>query len=356
MENSTTNFSMTIGIDLGDKHSQVCVLDAGGQIRDEIRVRTTKPGLARALAAWPGSRVVMETGTHSGWVARGLQGAGFEVIVAHARQVHLITHSDRKNDRFDAEQLARLGRVDPKLLRPVEVRSEELARDMTVLRTRDVMVRTRTSLINEARGLAKSLGHRLPSCSANAFATRVRKGLEKEAWFVGLTELLDLIEAVTLRIRALEQHVDELCRTRYPQTVALRQVAGVGPITALAFALTVGDAHRFTSSRTVGAYFGLRPVQRDSGQRRPELGISKGGDRFVRWLLVQAAHYILGPFGPDSDLRRFGMRLAARGAKAAKKKAVVAVARKLAVLLHRLWLSGEVYEPLGYRSEQMQAA
>jgi transposase len=347
---------MTIGIDLGDKHSQVCVLDAAGIVHRQIQVRTTTIGFGRALAPWPGARVVIETGTHSGWVARGLEGAGYEVIVAHARQVKLITHSDRKNDQFDAEQLARLGRVDPKLLRPVKVRCEQVARDMTVLRTRDSLVRTRTLLVNEARGLAKSLGLRLPSCSTDSFVTRVRKDLTEEASFAGLAELLEVIESTTLNIRALEGQVEELCRDRYPQTAALRQVTGVGPITALAFALTVGDAERFSSSRTVGAYFGLRPVQRDSGQRRPELGISKGGDRFVRWLLVQAAHYILGPFGPDSDLRRFGLRLAARGAKAAKKKAVVAVARKLAVLLHRLWISGEEYQALGYRDEQSQAA
>jgi transposase len=347
MSHSTT----TIGIDIGDKYCQVCVLDGAGATRKEMRVGTTRRAIERALATWPAARVVMETGTHSGWIARLLKGAGYDVIVAHARQVQLITQSDRKNDRFDAEQLARLGRVDPKLLRPVEPRCEQRARDMTVLRSRDALVRMRTLAINDARGLAKSLGNRLPACSSGSFPNRVRRELTDPAVFAGLPEMLDVIERLSASIRALEQQIERMCRDQYPETALLRQVAGIGSVTALAFALTIGDPQRFPKSRTVGSYLGLCPRQRDSGQRRSQLSITKGGDRQLRRLMVQAAHYILGPFGPDTELRRVGLRLAARGGKAAKKRAVVAVARKLAVLLHRLWVTGEQYQPLGYDAE-----
>lgn len=350
----TTNF-ITIGIDLGDKYSHVCVLDAGGVVIHESRCRTTLPTMSKVLGAWPGARLILETGTQSSWLARALTAAGFDVIVAHARQVRLITQSDRKNDRFDAEQLARLGRADPKLLHPVEIRSEQRAKDLTVLRTRDAIVRTRTMLINEARGVAKSLGVRLPVCHTGAFARRVRKELPADAVFAGLDQLLALIEAATQQVRVLDEQVETLSREKYPETVLMRQVAGVGSITGLAFALTVGDPHRFSSSRMLGAYFGLRPAQRDSGQKKSQLAISKSGDRFMRCLLVQASQYILGPFGPDTELRRFGLRLAERGGRAAKKKAVIAVARKLAVLMHRLWVSGEAYQPLAYGKEPMAA-
>jgi transposase len=345
-----TNSTTTIGIDIADKYSQVCVLDAVGSVRHELRVRTTQPAIEQCLAQWPAARVIVETGTHSGWIARGLKAAGYEVIVANARQVKLITQSTRKNDRMDAEQLARLGRVDPKLLRPIDLRSEQRARDMSLLRTRDTLVRMRTSAINELRGVAKSLGTRLPVCSTSVFAKRVRRDIPEQAVFAGLDEMLDVIERLCAGIDALEKQIDRMC-VQYPETALMRQVIGVGPVTALTFALTIGDPKRFSSSRAVGSYLGLCPAQRDSGERRSQLRITKAGDRQLRRLLVQAAHYILGPFGPDTELRRVGMRLAARGGKAAKKRAVVAVARKLAVLLHRLWVTGEHYEPLGYNKE-----
>jgi len=133
---------------------------------------------------------------------------------------------------------------------------------------------------------------------------------------------------------------------RYPRTRLLRQVPGVGPVTALAFVLALADPSRFRSSRSVGAYLGLRPRRSDSGESMPELRITKAGNGAVRRLLVQCAQYILGPFGPESDLRGWGLKLAGRGGKRAKRVAVVAVARKLSVLLHRLWVSGENYDPL----------
>jgi transposase len=164
--------------------------------------------------------------------------------------------------------------------------------------------------------------------------------------------LLTTIESLTQTIREMDREVERVCRERYPETALLRQISGVGPITALCFVLTIEDPSRFAKSRSVGAYLGLRPKQRDSGEQQPQLRITKAGDRLLRRLLVSAAHYILGPFGPDTDLRRAGLRMAERGGKAAKKRAVVAVARRLAVLLHRLWVTGEEYEPLRDRSAQ----
>lgn len=338
----------TVGIDLGDRASELCVLDPEGRVVERLRVMTRSGAFAEALHEYAGARVIVEVGTHSPWVSRELQ-ERYELILANPRRVQLIAKSYSKNDVFDAEALARLGRVDPNLLSPVEHRGEGAQRDLALIRSRDSLVRARTLLINTARGLAKSLGERLPSCSAESFAKRMVDRVNEN----GYPDLLALVESVgelTRQIRALSAQIEEACAQRYPEAQRLQAVGGVGPITSLCFVLVLDDATRFERSRSVGSYLGLRPRQRDSGSRRPQLRITKEGDALLRRLLVSAAQYVLGPFGPPSDLRSFGERLCARGGKAAKKRAAVAVARKLAVLLHRLWVSNSPYVASGYRA------
>ncbi len=351
----TSEETQTIGLDLGDRYSQGCVLDGAGDVVESFRVRTTPAGLSKRLAGFEPSRVVLEVGTHSPWVSRLVAHCGHEGIVANPRRVRLIAESDSKNDRSDAELLARLGRIDPALLSPIVHRGEQAQRDLVGIRARDGLVRARAQLVNQVRGFAKSLGTRLPGSSTGAFAQRVREAVGEE-FFPGLRALLEMIDTLTASIRALNREIETVCQERYPETNLLRQVKGVGPLTALSFVLTLEDPNRFAKSRSVGAYLGLRPRQRDSGDQRPQLRITKAGDPLVRRFLVGAAQYILGPFGPDTELRRFGLRLAERGGKATKRRAVVAVARRLAVLLHRLWVTGEEYEPLGYGAQAPQAA
>jgi transposase len=351
----TAGSGLTIGLDLGDKYSEACVVDGSGEVLETFRVRTTQAALDRALSRFESAHVVLEVGTNSPWVSRLVGRHGHEVLVANPRRVRLIAENDSKSDRFDAELLARLGRLDPSLLSPIVHRGEPAQRDLVLIRSRDGLVRARSQLINQVRGFAKSLGTRLPGSSTEAFPRRVR-GVVPHDFFPGLGTLLAMIEQLTAEVRTMDREVERLCRERYPETQILRQVKGVGPITALCFVLTLEDPHRFRKSRSVGAYLGLRPRQRDSGDQRPQLRITKAGDALLRRLLVTAAHYILGPLGPDTELRRFGLRLAERGGKAAKKRAVVAVARRLAVLLHRLWVTGEVYQPLGYDASLSKAA
>ncbi len=259
--------------------------------------------------------------------------------------MRLIYGSKDKNDQLDAERLARLARVDPKLLHPIQHRGGTTQADRALLRSRNELVECRTKLVNHARGIVKSIGGRLPTCSTSSFHKRVRQDLPDELK-PALTPVLDTIAALTKKIQCLETRIERLASKRYPETGLLRQISGVGPLTSLSFVLTLEDPARFKSSRAVGPYLGLRPRQSQSGKQDPELRITKAGDTDLRRLLVGSAHYILGPFGPDTDLRRWGLALAARGKKSAKKRAVVAVARKLAVLLHRLWVTAEVYEPL----------
>ena len=342
------NFSeekLTIGLDLGDRSSWYCVLDEAGEILLEQRLATTPKAMNEVFRGMPRCRIALETGMHSPWVSRVLMELGHEVIVAHARKVRLIGESRKKDDRLDAQTLARLARIDPQLLCPVKHRSAKAQADLTVIRARAGLVRARTALVNTARGLAKSYGERLRGCNVRNMNPAKAAGLSPELQ-TALEPLLAGIESLSECIREYNERIEELAQESYPQVALLKQVKGVGTLIALTFLLTLEDPHRFRKSRDVGCYLGLQPGRRNSGQSEPQMHISKEGDPYLRTLLVQGAHHILGPFGVDSDLRRWGLKLAERGGRNGKKRAVIATARKLAVLLHRLWISGEAYEPL----------
>jgi transposase len=342
---------LTVGVDLGDQWSNYCILGLQGETLSEGQLPTREADVAEFFQALPPARVVMEVGTHSPWMQEIIAGEGHEVLVANPRLMEGSKRRKRKNDRIDAQKLARLGRVDPQTLHPIRHRSREVREDLVVLRAREALVAARTELINATRGLVKSMGTRLPKCSSPSFGQKVKDALPEKVR-EALLPLVELADALSDCIKSYDQKIEELGSEKYGQTKLLRQVKGVGPITALAYVLTLENPEHFAKSRDVGPYLGLVPKQEDSGESQPQLGISKTGDTMVRKLLVGSAQYILGPFGPDTDLRRYGLRLCERGGKNAKKRAAVAVARKLAVLLHRLWVSGEVYEPLGYASSR----
>ena len=336
---------LTIGMDLGDRFTYYCILDEAGEVIHEQKLPTTKRAIKHEFGSLPRSRVALETGLHSPWVSRLLTELGHEVIVAHARNVRLIGESSRKDDRLDARMLARLARLDPRLLSPVQHRSAEAQVHLTVIRARAALVGARTALVNAARGLAKSYGERLRKCGTQQVSKDLAAGLSAELR-VALEPLLAEVASLNQRIAEYDRRIEQIAKEVHPEVALLKQIKGVGTLIALTYVLTVEDPHRFRRSRDVGCYLGLRPGRRNSGSSQPQLHISKEGDRYLRTLMVQGAHYILGPFGQDCDLRRWGLRLCERGGSNAKKRAIVAVARKLSVLLHRLWVSGEVYEPL----------
>jgi transposase len=350
-----TKGSDTIGMDLGDKTSRVCVLDNSGDVVKETSVATTKKALAQMFGPIKRCRIAIEVGTHSPWVSRELKKYGHEVIVANARQVKLISQSSRKNDKLDAQMLARLARMDPALLRPIRHRSEEAQKDLMTIRIRAALVEARTGLVNAARGLTKATGERLASCDADQMNVEKLEGLPADLRD-SLKPLLEEVESLTEKIKECDRKIEQIARDRYPETKLLRQVSGVGPLIALTFILTIEDKGRFEKSRDVGCYVGLRPKQSESGERQPELRITKEGDVYLRKLLVQGAHCIMAKPAPDTDLKRWGTKLAGRGGKNAKKRALVAVARKLAILLHHLWATGEVYEPLRNNPTMAKAA
>src|ERR1700686_4208073 len=346
---------LTIGLDLGDRSSWYCVLDEAGEVLLEQKLGTTPKAMQEVFGAMPRCRIALETGMHSPWVSRLLSELGHEVIVAHARNVRLIGESRKKDDRLDARTLARLARIDPQLLSPVKHRSAKAQADLTVIRARAGLVRSRTALINTARGLSKSYGERLRGCNPRNMNPEKAESLSPELQ-AALEPLLAATESLSERIVEYNERIENLAQQSYPQVALLKQIKGVGTLIALTFLLTLEDPHRFGKSRDVACYLGLQPGRRTSGRSEPQLHISKEGDPYLRTLLVQGAHHILGPFGADSDLRRWGLKLAERGGKSGKKRAIVATARKLAVLLHHLWVSGEVYEPLHNSSRTIVAA
>jgi transposase len=358
MDGSKDQQLITAGLDLGDKYSYLCLIDQqSGEIMEEGRLLTSPETFKRRFSSQrPPMRIAIEAGTHSPWASRVLEECGHEVLVANARKLRLIYANKRKTDEIDAENLARLARLDPKLLYPLKHRGEESQAHMAVIRSREALVSCRTQLVNHVRGAVKSFGARLPKCPAVSFHNKVLEHIPDALW-EALGPILEQIGSLTRRIREYDRRLETISKETYPETELLRQVEGVGTLTALTFALTLENPYRFEKSRSVGAYLGLVPASDRSGNRDPQKCISKECDEMLRKLLVSGAHYILGPFGSDSDLRRHGEKIAARGGKNSKKRAVVAVARKLAVVLHSLWISGEVYEPLRntHRSEGQAA-
>jgi transposase len=333
----------TVGIDIGDRFSRYCVLDREGEVIEEGRIKTEAEALRRHFAGEERMRIAMECGTHSPWISRLLEELGQEVMVANARKIEAITGSDSKNDRYDAEQLARLAHYDPRLLFAVRHRSAERQRDLMLIQTRATLVRARTMIINSARGLVKSTGGRLPACSSESFASKIKPKLPAEVAEL-VSPMLEQVEALSAQIAGLDKQVEALGKN-YPEIATLRSAPGVGPLVAATYVLTVNGSAAIVHSRSAGAFLGLRPRQRQSGDYDPQCRITKTGNRYLRSLLVQSAHYILGRFGPDSALRRWGLKLSASGGKRGKKRAIVAVARKLAVILHRMWRTGQCYQP-----------
>jgi len=334
-----------IGLDLSDRTGRYCAIDGEGNKVAEGTVMLRSAELQKWASAIAPTVIAIEAGTHSPWISRLLAASGHDVVVANPVKVALITQNLLKQDSVDAEYLARLARFERKLLFEIHHRGEQAQIDLQMIRTRVIAVQVRSKLINHTRGAVKSFGHRLPPCSTEAFVNKTRTLIPKMLEGA-LSPILDQIDQLSRTIDQYDKQVAQLIDKRYPEVNQLTQIKGVGPLTGLAFVLVLEDAGRFRTSRSVGPFLGLTSKRDQSGESDPQRGITKAGDHLLRRLLIQSAHYILGPFGEDCDLRRHGEKIAARGGKRAKKVASVAVARKLAVLLHRLWVSGEIYDQL----------
>ena len=352
MKNSITE--EYIGVDLGDKKHHFCITDKQGNIVSEGQLANTKAELTKFAERHPQATLAMETGTHSPWISRLWINLGLQVIVANARELPMISKNMRKTDKNDARILARLVRVDPELLSPVKHGTEQMQKDQMVIKLRDSLVRRRADIVVTIRGVLKSLGYRLPSGSTNSFPKKIKVFMEEHPDFkIVLEPALATLEVCNTQIAQYDEQISEAVES-HSQAKAFQQIPGVGPITALMFYLYIQDGNRFKDPRDVGAYLGLVPRRDQSGKIDKELPITKAGNKMLRRLLVQCSQFIMGSFGPDCALRDWGMKLVARGGRAAKKKAIIAVARKLATMMMAMWQKGEAYK--AYPMEQNAAA
>lgn len=348
------NTGITIGMDMGDKKHDICIVDCDGKVIKRSKVTNTAAAIRKYFGKSEPCRIAMEAGTHSSWISRILEELGYEVLVGNPRKLRAIWDSENKTDERDAEMLARLARFDPKLLYPIHHRGAEAQSDLAIVRSRTMLVETRKKLVSHARGVVKTVGARISKCDASCFHKRLNDEMPDELR-AALSPVMKVIEELTEQIKKLDYKLKDLC-VKYPETEKLMAVVGVGEVTAVSYVLTLEDHARFTKSRDVGAYVGMVPKRDQSGATDKQLRITKTGDTQLRTLLVNCAHYILGKKGPDCELQRFGLKIASRGGKNAKKRAAVAVARKLAVLLHALWRSDEPYDPFYMKSVNMKAA
>jgi transposase len=347
MKQNTVNKDIkTIGLDLGDTNSTYCVMDAEGRIISESTIGTSLDALTSKFGDMPRARIVLEACGQSNWIAKLLESFGHEVVVANPRQLHLISKSVKKTDRNDARLLARVGRLDLALLQPTHVRSDLSIETRTMLNARRKLVQSRTVQINSVRSAAKGFGQKLPSCNSDDFVARAKSALKPKLRAL-LQPTIDSLVVLQQQIELYDKEIERRCDKSLPQTEILRPIYGVGPQVALAYVAMIDDPSRFVRSRDVGPYIGLTPRRDQSGDSDPNLRISKHGDGSMRSLLVSAATHIMRKSAPDSDLKRFGEKVQGPSpTPRARARARIAVARKLAVLMHRLLKTGEAYEPL----------
>lgn len=344
-----SQFRAIIGVDLGDSKHAICITDKTGNIVKEYSIPNTRLQIEKLAACYPNALIALEVGTHSPWISRLLQSLGAEVIVANARKLRAIYTNSRKCDLLDARMLAKLVRVDPELLHPVHHSGEDTQIDFLPIKMRETLVRQRVNIINSIRGALKALGIRIPGATSRGMPKASRNFLEKNhpELLPTLEPMLEILDQLKTQIYAYDRAINQLIADKYPSAQRIQQIGGVGPLTALSFVLTIERPERFEDPRDVGAYIGLVPRRDQSGDTDKQLPISKAGNKYLRKLLVQCAQYNLGHFGQDSDLRRYGENLyVSKGSKAAKRKAVIAVARKLSVLMLTLWQRECDYEPL----------
>ena len=329
----------TIGMDVSDKKTQICVMAKTGttpKVVMETTIPTTKNGLAKFLATQDkSSPVAFETGVHCRWMKDVAAGMGFKVYVANPCRLRMITESKTKNDVNDARMLARMALADPGLLHPVKLRGPEHQRMLNLHEMRNLLVKQRTGIIVQLRAVAKSMGFRIAKCPTESFHK-----LDTKVW---PTEFRDIawptmknLEQLAVTIKTYEKQIRELAETPAfkAQVERLTEIHYVGLYVATGFvAVTGGDMERFGKPRDVGAWLGLTPRQDQSGDIDRQCHVTKVGSALMRRLLVESAQMILRKASADTDLKVKGMRICARGAKIAKRKAVTAVARALAVLM-----------------------
>jgi transposase len=335
-----------IGLDISLQMTHVCVVDREGKIMQEGIAGSDVAALDAWLrahgAGWTIQRIVFETGQLSTHLYHGLKAAGFPIVCIDARHAHGTLKAQRvKTDRNDARGLAQIARTG--WYKAVHVKSHEGQSLRTLVGGRKQLVTVRMDIENHIRGALKTFGIKLATKAAanGEFSARVKAAIAQEDAVVKDTmlALLNAHAGVVAQEKALDRRCTAIAR-KDSVSKRLMSVPGVGPITALAFKAEIDEPARFLKSRDVGVHLGLTPRKYASGEIERDGGISKCGNRALRSLLVEAAVVMLTRSKTWSRLKAWGVKLAQRSSF---KAAVTAVARKLAIVMHRMWMDGTAF-------------
>lgn len=333
-----------IGIDIGDKVNFICILNESGDILDKFEIDNNKEEMIEYFESIEKASIVIEAGSHSPWISRLLISIGHDVFTCNPRHLAAVSQNLQKSDQTDCEILARLLLTGKHLLKQVHHAKEDAMRDFLLIKSRRALVKSRTILINNSRGVVKSFGERIsPRLTADAFHKHAGETL-KEDTLEKIEDLIEVIGKTTEQILKYEKSIKDLIKKKYPVAELLQSINGVGPLTSLAFILTIDDPNRFEKSRNVPVYLGLVPRRDQSGDKDKQLPITKAGSKLMRSLLLNCANYILSEKGEDNQIKRFGLKISGNGkSKARKNKAKVAVARKLCVIMHQIWITNKPF-------------
>jgi transposase len=330
------------GLDISMKETHICVVDRDGEVALEMKAPTSPAAIAAALAKAPAiKRIVFETGRMAATLYHGLAALGLPVVCIESRQAHqalksLATH---KTDRNDARGLAHLARTA--FFKPIHVKSLAAHAIRALIIARKKLVGQRVTLENQIRGLAVVFGLRLPRGLSPAFAEQVISGSGEVMGLSGaMRGLLAARNAVLGAIAAINRDMKRLARSS-EACQRLMAIPGVGQLTALAFVATIDEPQRFRKSRDVGAYLGLVPRRYSSGEIDYTGSISKCGDRRVRTLLYEAANVMLTRYRGDLALKEWALGI---GRRSTMRKARVALARRLAIIMHAMLRNGTAFQ------------
>lgn len=320
-----------VAMDVHDEYSQVCVMNQAREILMEAKIPTTRQALNDFFRQREKSMVIYEAGPHALWISELLGSLGHETIACHARRVRLIAESRNKNDRVDAEVLARLSLSDLELIKPIQQRSRQTLDQRSIVHARAALVETQKRLRTMLRGMVKPFGVRLATGKKRALAELATAKLPEHA-AQSIDAILKTLSVLAEQIQKLTERVEQLADS-HPAAARLQTIPGVGPLVSLSYIHAIEDPARF--SRTdIGPYLGLTPSNRSSaGKKLAPKEKGRPGDPYVRSLLVQSAWTLMNSRS-QSDLARWGRRLSER---IGGKKAAIALARKIATLMHHLW-------------------
>lgn len=332
----------TIGMDLGNKVHKIIGLNEHGKEVLRCEVENTKAAVEAFFKEHADATIAMETGTCCRWVSKLARLHCHDAIVGNARKLRAIWQSKQKNDWNDAHMIAALARASRELFHPVMLRDDEHHDLYQLIQLRDISVRQRTQTINAIRGMCKAAGDFVRKCDAQGLFRHLEYIPETQAW--KFRPLIERLGAIAENIQQYDWLIQDYADAHFKTQVALlRTIPGVGLITSCMFVALIQDPKNFGNPRDAGCYFGLTAGQDQSGDKDAPMHVTKAGNTQMRKLLVTAANYILRDSSPDSAIKRYGQRICARGGKIARRKAKIAIARKLSVVMMSMLQSGESY-------------